>query len=544
MRRQSPRVPSRRARDDARPQKSTPHGPRPDTRGPKGGAPDTRASGKPEVRGTGARGPGDKRSTRRPDPRDARKPDARGTHPRTLDPRDERRLEPRDARTPDARAPHARTPDARAPRTRTPSARDKRGSGPRDARKPGPHGGNARTPDARDTRRPDPRSARKPDARETAVSRSDAHVPALHSRSSTPKPAPQPPVLRGALPSPGEFAWTCRETFENDLGTELRLASADLAPRIAAESLVVTSKLPPRRGDRYDVTFARQMLPVQHVVRSTGAADLDARVTAALREVTGEAPWALHVWVRDAEDSNRLARSAEVLQRAVEMRAASVDARWADRRVASAHAAKSAGGLLAQVCLVAHDTALVGALPARDAVSLHPGGRARMRVSDRAPSRAAMKIEEAIDWLGVGPARGETCVDLGAAPGGWTYVVMERGAKVIAIDPGSMSPDLIGRKGLTHIRGSAFDYEPHEPVDWLLCDMVWRPLEVAALLARWGRRRHARLMIANIKLPMRGKVDFLARVSEILAEGGWQGVRMRQLYHDREEITLTGHTTR
>lgn len=349
-------------------------------------------------------------------------------------------------------------------------------------------------------------------------------------------------VPRGALPSRGEFAWTCREDFENDVGTELRVAGRDLAPRIAAEALVVTAKLPSRRGDRYDVTFARQMLPVQHVVRSTGAADLDARVTAALRECTGESPWALHVWVRDATDSNRLARSAEVLQRAVEMRAGSVDARWAGRRMTSAHAARDAGGLLAQVCLVEHDLALVGAMPARDAISLHPGGRARMRVSARAPSRAAMKLEEAIDWLGLGPASGETCVDLGAAPGGWTYVVMERGAKVLAIDPGAMAPELIDRKGLTHLRGSAFDYEPHDAVDWLLCDMVWRPLEVAALLARWGRRRHARFLIANIKLPMRGKVDFLGRVRKILADGGWLDVRMRQLYHDREEITLTGRS--
>ena len=164
-----------------------------------------------------------------------------------------------------------------------------------------------------------------------------------------------------------------------------------------------------------------------------------------------------------------------------------------------------------------------------------------MRVNHAAPSRAAMKMEEAIDRLGVGPRKGDVCVDLGAAPGGWTYVVMERGARVIAIDPGSMSPDLMTRRGLQHIRGSAFDFEPDEPVDWLLCDMVWRPLEVASLLAKWGRRGWARLMVSNIKLPMRGKADFLVRIRALLEEGGWQGVRMRQLYHDREEITLTGH---
>lgn len=346
-------------------------------------------------------------------------------------------------------------------------------------------------------------------------------------------------MAHGSLPVAGEFAWTCRESFENDLGTELR--TLGVSPRIVAESLVASTKLPAKRDDRYEVTFARQMLPVQQVVRATNASDLDARVATALRACTPDGPWALHVWVPDATRSNRFARNADLLQRAVEMRAGAVDAKWADRRVPNAIAARDAGGSLAQVCLVEPNLALVGAMPARDAVSLHAGGRSRMRVNDAAPSRAAMKMEEAIDWLGVGPGKGDVCVDLGAAPGGWTYVVMERGARVIAIDPGSMSPDLMTRRGLQHIRGSAFDFEPDEPVDWLLCDMVWRPLEVASLLAKWGRRGWARLMVSNIKLPMRGKADFLVRIRALLEEGGWQGVRMRQLYHDREEITLTGH---
>jgi 23S rRNA (cytidine2498-2'-O)-methyltransferase len=367
-----------------------------------------------------------------------------------------------------------------------------------------------------------------------------------------PRPAREAPVVDVTprlepLPAAGDFVWTCREGFEADLVEELLAADRHLAPRVLAPALVATRGAPPVRGGSHDVAFARQGFAVTAAVRATGATDLVARVTAALREaVPAEppSPWALHVWVPDSAQANRLSRSAETLQRAVEMRAPSLDAHWADRRVASAHAARDTRGFLAQVCLAAPNVALVGGLPAVESVSLHPGGRARMRVPEAAPSRAAMKLEEAFDWLGHGPERGETCVDLGAAPGGWTFVVMERGARVIAVDPGAMAPALMQRRGLTRIRGSAFDFEPHEPVDWLFCDMVWRPLEVAALLAKWARRRWARFLVANIKLPMRRKVEFLARIRAILSEGGWEGVRFRHLYHDREEITLTGYCTR
>jgi 23S rRNA (cytidine2498-2'-O)-methyltransferase len=90
------------------------------------------------------------------------------------------------------------------------------------------------------------------------------------------------------------------------------------------------------------------------------------------------------------------------------------------------------------------------------------------------------------------------------------------------------------------VRGDAFRFEPPEPADWLFSDMAWRPLESAALLAKWARRGWARLCIANIKLPMRKKAEMLVRVREILGDGGWSNLRVRQLYHDREEVTVAG----
>jgi 23S rRNA (cytidine2498-2'-O)-methyltransferase len=164
-----------------------------------------------------------------------------------------------------------------------------------------------------------------------------------------------------------------------------------------------------------------------------------------------------------------------------------------------------------------------------------------MRVGGERPSRAARKVEEALAWLGVAPGPGEVCVDLGAAPGGWSWVLLERRAKVIAVDPAKLRPDIARHRSLVHHEASAFQYAPEEPVDWLFCDMAWKPLEVAQLLAKWGRRRWARILVANLKLPMKKKAATVDDLRQVIAGGGWQRIRTRQLYHDRDEITLTAH---
>jgi len=182
---------------------------------------------------------------------------------------------------------------------------------------------------------------------------------------------------------------------------------------------------------------------------------------------------------------------------------------------------------------------VVGMVPSDRALSLAPGGRLRTKVPGDRPSRAARKLAEAFAWLGISPEPGELCVDLGAAPGGWTWVLLERRARVIAVDPGKLRPDLLGRRGLTYIPGNAFEFQPDEPVDWLFCDMAFRPLEVAKLLAKWGRHRYATLLVANFKLPMRRKAEIVKELVATLEGGGFRAVRARQLYHDRDEITVT-----
>ena len=103
----------------------------------------------------------------------------------------------------------------------------------------------------------------------------------------------------------------------------------------------------------------------------------------------------------------------------------------------------------------------------------------------------------------------------------------------------ALAKDLRGHPKVRHVQESAFRFEPEEPADWLFCDMAWRPLEVAQLLGKWGRSGWATHLVANIKLPMISKNPVLFRVKKTLEEGRWTQVKMRQLYHDRDEVTVT-----
>ncbi len=326
------------------------------------------------------------------------------------------------------------------------------------------------------------------------------------------------------FPSPviiGDWLWLCRQGAENDVCEELALyrTTGDML----GPALVRSVKKP--AGD-VPLTFARQGLPVEALL----AVDAQAIAAAFLRKI--KRPIAIHVFAPDCDDGNRLSAQAEALGSALEsvLRAGGVDI------VSDGQAAQHAGGSLLQVCFLGPSRVAVGLVPAVKAQSLFPGGRQRFRKPKDAPSRSARKLEEALAFSGHSPAPGEVCVDLGAAPGGWSQVLVDRRCHVVAIDPGRLAPTIAKR--VEHLKMNAFSFAPEIPADWVVCDMAYRPLEVAALLARWGRHRWAQFLVANFKLPMKKRVEMVGRIREILATGGWTGIKIRQLYHDREEVTV------
>jgi 23S rRNA (cytidine2498-2'-O)-methyltransferase len=186
----------------------------------------------------------------------------------------------------------------------------------------------------------------------------------------------------------------------------------------------------------------------------------------------------------------------------------------------------------------------VGASPAKS--SRWPMGIVRLRMPSAAPSRSTLKLAEALmEFIPENEqarrlAPGMTAVDLGASPGGWTWQLVQRGLSILAVDNGSMDARLLDSGQVKHRRTDGITFRPAEPVDWMVCDMVESPSRIARLAARWIDERWCRETIFNLKLPMKKRYEEVERCRALIDEalgGGGYFLRLKQLYHDREEVT-------
>jgi 23S rRNA (cytidine2498-2'-O)-methyltransferase len=180
--------------------------------------------------------------------------------------------------------------------------------------------------------------------------------------------------------------------------------------------------------------------------------------------------------------------------------------------------------------------------------SAWPMGIPRLKMPRDVPSRSTLKLAEAFATFLTDEEQlrllrpGLRAVDLGAAPGGWTWQLAHRGIRVTAVDNGPMKGGVADDPLVSHLREDGLTWRPARPVDWLVCDIVLQPIRIADLVARWIADGAARRAIFNLKLPMKKRYDEVqrcaARMREITDRARVNAkLALKQLYHDREEVT-------
>jgi 23S rRNA (cytidine2498-2'-O)-methyltransferase len=327
------------------------------------------------------------------------------------------------------------------------------------------------------------------------------------------------------------FEPECAQELEHELAVR---GGAGYA-QTARDSGYVTLHLqaaPARAPTPRELIFTRELLPIR-----SGFAQLDPRdrVGPILAEVKASGVMLSDVWVEtaDSPDGQQLrafARSFESAMAAALKRERRLDARSTHRLHLFAHS-----GTAIDMAIAAHaDTA-----PWK-------GGIPRLRFPSEAPSRSTLKLEEAFLVLLDGDERerlltpGMSAVDLGACPGGWTYQFVRRSIRTFAVDNGPMAESLMATGLVEHLRADGFRFQPNRAVDWMVCDMVEQPIKVAERMATWLREGWCRRTVFNLKLPMKKRRPEVQRCLALLREAVpfALDLRAKQLYHDREEITV------
>ncbi|MBU1510231.1 hypothetical protein KKD52_07695 [Myxococcota bacterium] len=149
------------------------------------------------------------------------------------------------------------------------------------------------------------------------------------------------------------------------------------------------------------------------------------------------------------------------------------------------------------------------------------------------PSRAYLKLWEAMTVHGIRPVRGARVLDLGAAPGGWTWVLAHAGCEVLAVDKAPLEKTLARHRHVRTLQESAFAVDPEAvgDVDWLFSDIICYPERLLQLVHRWRDSGRVGRFVCTVKF--QGETDWDA-IEAFLAIPGSRFVHQ---YHNKHELT-------
>jgi 23S rRNA (cytidine2498-2'-O)-methyltransferase len=152
------------------------------------------------------------------------------------------------------------------------------------------------------------------------------------------------------------------------------------------------------------------------------------------------------------------------------------------------------------------------------------------------PSRAYLKIWEALVRLRTWPKPGDHCLDAGASPGGWTWALSRLGADVTAVDRAPLEERIAALPGVKCLKHDAFTLKPEDigPMDWVFSDVVCYPARLYEWVQTWLASGLCSNFVCTIK--MQGPLDRSQfETARLFAD--IPGSTVVHLYHNKHELT-------
>ena len=173
-------------------------------------------------------------------------------------------------------------------------------------------------------------------------------------------------------------------------------------------------------------------------------------------------------------------------------------------------------------------------LAAPHCTSAFPNGEVRF-VEDRTgpPSRAYLKLWEALTLIGARPGPGDVCLDLGSSPGGWSWALKQMGARVISVDKAPLDPAVARLPGIEHRRDSAFALDPPRSGRWTGCFPMWSVIRRGCWRSSSAGSRPGPAGVSSARSNSRERPTMTSprRFAAI------PGSTLRHLFHNKHELT-------
>jgi len=177
-------------------------------------------------------------------------------------------------------------------------------------------------------------------------------------------------------------------------------------------------------------------------------------------------------------------------------------------------------------------------LAASDCSSLFPNGEMQFG-EDRKnpPNRAYLKLWEALTLVREHPGPGQFCVDVGASPGGWTWVLANLGADVWSIDRSPLEGRVSEMPRVHFQKRDAFSFTPdelqesREKTDWLFSDLVCYPEKLFDWVMMWVESGACDNFVCTLKFQGNGDYHMAQKFADIPHS------RVLHLFHNKHELT-------
>jgi 23S rRNA (cytidine2498-2'-O)-methyltransferase len=347
---------------------------------------------------------------------------------------------------------------------------------------------------------------------------------------------------------PSTFLITASDEFENAARAELGRYAPDLEQgySLAPGLFLVSTAL-----DETDFAtkvvqelpiYARHLFPVQATVSLTKTPDDLAQLAQVVESLprramlTPQTPFAVQVRLVGEEDGQP--STYPYTPFAVKERLAAA--------LVGQENIREPQDILSVVCV--GEQAYLGLSPVGLNLSSWAGGMRRFARRAEQISRAEFKLEEALEVFGLKWPQGGAALDLGAAPGGWSRLLLEAGLRVTAVDPAALDPRLLAYGSrLKHLRTYAENFIGSALADKAKYRVITSDLRMDALQASRLLITCAPLLtkdgvlVASLKLPhetARLKPTHLAEQALTILRETYSEVRAHQLFHNRQEITV------
>ena len=164
--------------------------------------------------------------------------------------------------------------------------------------------------------------------------------------------------------------------------------------------------------------------------------------------------------------------------------------------------------------------------------------RVASKAGGREISRAENKLKEALAKYNLKlNGEGGIALDIGAAPGGWTKVLLDHGYRVVAVDPGDLNPELQHDDRVKHYKCRIEDLKFDNYFDIIVNDMNVDPNVTANIMNSLSHcLKEKGKAIVTFKLPDK-PVQSINEGKEIISKG-YNVLSVNSLFHNRQEVTV------